>query len=68
MEKIMNDWIPVSERLPEKYGDYLAYSQGTGVAWMVFNYNKEWISGDEYIRNTTHWMPLPEPPEDGHEP
>lgn len=59
-------WIDVNERLPDKRGDYLAFSRSTtGVAWMFFNTTRNtWTSGDDYITNVTHWMPLPEPPED----
>lgn len=61
-------WIPVTERLPEKRGSYLAtirlfYNKvRTGEA--VWN-GKRW--GDichNLPLQVTHWMPLPEPPKE----
>lgn len=57
-------WIPVAERLPEKEGNYLIYATVpfNGRKFMaVMHYEK-----DAYLpiwSDTTHWMPLPEPPE-----
>ena len=67
-------WIPVTERLPEKPGNYLVYA----------NYAKgnlpfvdvDYYSGKNFATvytccgyyRVTHWMPLPEPPEKGSEP
>lgn len=67
-------WIPVTERLPDKDGDYLVtkvddenvtiiglayYSNGFG---LVF-YDNGWASN----KTITAWMPLPEPYEEGAE-
>lgn len=59
-------WIPVTERLPEKYDYYylvVAISRiaGTHVCRALFT-NYGWESYDYQI---THWRPLPKPPEDG---
>lgn len=47
-------WIPVTERLPDKKGHYLATNLGrvyiTGFNGEVFG-----------LRHVTAWMPLPEP-------
>lgn len=79
-------WIPVTERLPDKDGDYLVFKRFAGNAWsdvvsfakdgrkvsectfgkkwpnVWYYYDSEW----GYIRAdaVTHWMPLPEPPEE----
>jgi len=78
-------WIPVTERLPEKDGEYLALAKigkfnlpiilcfakdGRKIdehdfedMWenVWYEYDCEW--GFVTKDFTTHWMPLPEPPE-----
>lgn len=62
-------WIPVTERLPEKHtivlcykdgqrrlGYYIGAEYGKGVA--AFRHPK-----DQFSFGVTHWMPLPKPPE-----
>jgi hypothetical protein len=67
-------WIPVTERLPEKGGRYLALTPGylKGFdqydAWLIYYHPEsdfydtypQW--GDIPMDDVTHWMPLPEPP------
>lgn len=56
-------WISVKDRLPEK--GYVFCCNNWSLPF-VGNYNtwddKLWRSGGEII-NVTHWMPLPESPE-----
>ena len=62
-------WIPVSERLPEKEGQYLAYivsPNDAGVQYMMtcdyFPSTSTWCPDDEMAsRHVVAWMPLPEP-------
>ena len=61
-------WIPVTERLPEENGSYLAFD---GKVLELF-YDKDWDDAawtdpvENYMTyQPTHWMPLPEPPKDG---
>lgn len=61
-------WIPVTERLPEEAGKYLV--SGKDKVWVC----EFMILGDVggWCNNAanpcvSHWMPLPEPPEDGEE-
>lgn len=76
----MSNWVPVSERLPEKDGCYLVYDAGSiDVVNFANNLAREtygeldarpgfYYIDDEYEyweRAYTHWMPLPEPPEEG---
>lgn len=58
------NWISVKDRLPKKQQRVIVRCEriGTTVGWIMFG---QWVtdlgpgSGD-----VTHWMPLPEPPED----
>ncbi len=66
-------WIPVTERLPETGVDVLVkFPQNMAVASIDIG---EWVvnSGDGWCtdinlaggeKNPTHWVPLPEPPEE----
>lgn len=53
-------WIPVSERLPEKYTYTLWCSLGGGVQSDYFN-GEVWEDAEKYGYNVLAWMPLPEP-------
>lgn len=56
-------WISVKDRLPEEDGDYLIYVTVpfTGSKFMtVMHYEKDAYS--QIWMDTTHWMPLPQPP------
>ena len=70
---VVREWIPVTERLPEKEDTYLVYTERGSVYSSHFYTEKKFASG--YVReaswsqcgkvNVTHWMPLPEPPKEG---
>ena len=58
------NWISVKDRLPGKNGDYLAYTCD-GIVWPYFFTASSGVWEDTlgYSTDTvTHWMPLPEPP------
>lgn len=61
-------WIPVTERLPEKSGDYLVYSIG-GTWNQVSNIEIMFCDGKRFFTSSFYcpicWMPLPELPKDG---
>ncbi|HCN4302774.1 TPA: DUF550 domain-containing protein [Escherichia coli] len=69
---IPDGWISCSERMPEDTKMLLAFSQGQIVAaywnWVMspIDYKKyrafTYLSGN-ILDDVTHWMPLPEPPE-----
>lgn len=65
---ITQEWIPVSERLPNEYCDKLVFRQSTKFHYShpiekaMLTSEKMWYSGSDPIRDVTHWMPLPEPP------
>lgn len=55
------EWIPVTERLPEQNGKYLAFALKEENT-MDF-YDEHWmLCGTDYRHYVTHWMPLPKPP------
>jgi hypothetical protein len=68
------DWISVKDRLPEEDDYYLLANETNVFTDFVFEqeiflrgkaayYNIEKRSGHRF----THWMPLPEPPEDDND-
>ena len=64
----MNEWIPVTERLPKKDVPVFVYLFGDSpyIAWI--NCEGEWETEQftidhDYLPKA--WMPLPEPPKDG---
>lgn len=68
-----NTWIPCSERPPEESGCYLVavkrWYDGKPITREAVWNGADWISCEKWIRmeitpRVTHWMPLPEPPEE----
>nr|DAE37744.1 MAG TPA: Protein of unknown function (DUF551) [Caudoviricetes sp.] len=64
-------WIPCSERLPEESGCYLVtvkhWYDGKPVTREAFWNGADWLSCEKRMEITprvTHWMPMPEPPEE----
>ena len=65
----MDKWISVKDRLPGKPDDVLIY---IGYPWTetgigFYSNTGDWWYGDDrdcLVSETTHWMPLPAPPED----
>lgn len=63
----VQNWIPVSERLPKDDGKVLAIVKEDGynrIAFVFYEGRRWWdcfYDGFQNI-NVTHWMPLPEPP------
>ncbi len=72
----MDEWISVENRLPERQQNILAYGErsliwsGTRLGTYQVEFSQDddgdyWISGgNRTLKNVTHWMPLPDPPED----
>ena len=56
-------WIPVSERLPKEYAQYLAYFKN-GECYVYWLEDSEWSRSIIELEEIVAWMPLP-PPYDG---
>ncbi len=56
----MSEWISVKDRLPEENGYVLAYSSSDDLVIIV-------LKSKFQSFEITHWMPLPEPPEEESE-
>jgi len=66
-EKQEREWIPVTERLPDR-GERVIATAGYGVFEMYLNIHNKWIrNGFDWLKffkaPVTYWMPMPEPPE-----
>lgn len=62
----MSEWIPVSERLPEKNLWVLVTVKRYGYCYLEImrrhNYKEAWTDGSSfYTYEIIAWMPLPEP-------
>lgn len=61
-----NQWIPVTERLPEN-GEYvLCFCRANIVCVLRRDKGGDWYENPTHVYMSgfvTHWMPLPEPPE-----
>ena len=65
----VQEWISVTERLPEKGEEVLVFNtreNWTGFAWL--RPDETWTAlGFDFpfdLGEVTHWMPLPQPPEE----
>jgi hypothetical protein len=61
----MSKWIPVSEKLPERDVNVLAYARNISfdyqqVMW-IDDYSGAWAGCIGYDDEVLAWMPLPEP-------
>lgn len=66
----MPRWISVQERLPETYVDVLVCNGNEFITVALYD-GEEWMEViDKFeilLTSVTHWMPLPEPPEEVQE-
>lgn len=66
----VNQWISVDDRLPDKCNNYLVYfGKSIGIRMKTACWLPEkriWKGAEAYstLNGITHWMPLPEPPEE----
>lgn len=76
LQALVPTWIPCAERLPEHFAWVLvAFCEGVvqraflrDDGWVLVGTNQGWVlSSHTYpLRDVTHWMPLPAPPEVPH--
>lgn len=62
----MSDWISVNDRLPENHRSVLVSDNFGNVFDGIYYNGKNFIirsSFGDSVNGVTHWMPLPEPPE-----
>ena len=63
-------WISCSERMPEETGDIIVVSDGIVMSGISYSRRDGFYMAaleyddDEPIGGVTHWMPLPEPPQE----
>jgi hypothetical protein len=60
-------WIKISDKMPNSGDCVLLYSKAGGVsegAYIGLKKHFEQWRWDCVLQNVTHWMPLPEPPEE----
>ena len=65
--KFYPGWVSVKNRTPSNHDCVLVYSSETGVEIVCYIYygaSGKWVGPDGIVENVTHWMPLPEKPED----
>ena len=60
----VQNWIPVSERLPEKDGIYMTFNKKKEYGFHFFQMGKSMWPAIWEEDQVTHWMPLPEPPKE----
>ncbi|HFU3540729.1 TPA: DUF551 domain-containing protein [Escherichia coli] len=67
---IPDGWISCSERMPEETGDIIVVSDGIVMSGISYSRRDGFYMAaleyddDEPIGGVTHWMPLPEPPQE----
>lgn len=57
-------WIPVSERLPEMYKSVIIHCKDGYITSCQRTICSEQVRFNFPFNDVTHWMPLPEPPEE----
>ena len=56
----VQEWIPVTERLPKPFENVIVFRDGK--ISIDYNEGNGWFAYDFNGKRVTHWMPLPKPP------
>ena len=56
----VQEWIPVTERLPKPCENVIVFRDGK--ISIDYNEGNGWFAYDFNGKRVTHWMPLPKPP------
>ena len=64
LESRIPRWIPVGERLPERWAIVLVYRKEDGIPSIAWNKDGQWFDEADVIIDITHWQPLPKGPEE----
>lgn len=62
-------WIKVEDGTPDVLTNNLVCRQVDGlreIAWAFYNSRRQWTGSNEFYNDVTHWMELPDLPEDSH--
>jgi len=62
-------WKRLSEQKPDKLSDVLVYGGKDThpyIAWAFYNSDGKFATHDGIDKNITHWMPLPDAPQDNN--
>ena len=62
--KDVEKWISVKDKLPDTYVCVLVHYDDGNMLVDAVGSNGEWMDEDFRCGNITHWMPLPESPEE----
>jgi hypothetical protein len=67
----LTHWIDVSKRLPDEHNTVLIYNGDFHIGSLIYEKIESdgdyyWQNNfyDDFIDSVTHWMPLPEPPDE----
>lgn len=63
----MPEWISVKDRLPRNNGMYIVCNNGFVIPAEYATYalgKRSWFGEFSELHKVSHWMPLPEPPEE----
>ena len=63
-DKYVGKWISVKDRMPDTCVCVLVHYDDGNMLVDEIGSDGEWVDEDFNCGNITHWMPMPEPPED----